>query len=65
MTTYKIVRFYQHPDKPSRTVMRGLTLEQAKAHCADPETSSRTCKRPAAMRITTRNGPWFDSYTEE
>ena len=46
--TYKIVRF--HKDKPSQVHMRGLTLEEAQAHCRDEKT----------------HGPdWFDGYTEE
>ncbi len=65
MTTYKIVRFYQNPNMRCRTIMTGLSLEQAQAHCNDPETSSTTAKSRAAKRITKRNGPWFDGYTEE
>jgi hypothetical protein len=52
MTTYKIIRFYApHIDKPNRTVMRGLTLEAAQAHCKDP--------------ATRKDGEWFDGYDEE
>jgi len=42
---YKIVRFNR---KGSRTLFRGLTLEQAQAHCQNPSTEG--------------NG-WFDGYT--
>ena len=63
MPTYKIVRFFQHGDK--KTLVRGLTLEQAQEHCEDPETSSRTCKGKAAVERTRERGPWFDGYTEE
>ena len=61
---YKIVRSYKdrHPNR--RTIETGLTLEEVKAHCNDPETSSRTCTLPAKRRITTRNGEWFDGYEE-
>jgi hypothetical protein len=59
---YKIVRMYQ--DGPPRTIKRGLTLEQAQAHCRDPETSSSTCKKPHNVRRTRERGPWFDGYTE-
>ena len=61
---YTIVRMYFDETKPSRTVKTGLTLEQAQAHCRDPETSSSTCTTASAKRITTRNGEWFDSYKE-
>lgn len=65
MTLYRIERLYFRNPGKRRVVRRHLTLEQAQAHCADPETSSSTCKS-AAGRARTRNvGPWFDSYTEE
>ena len=60
---YKIVRIY-FDDKPSRTIKRNLTLEEAQAHCADPETSSSTCKKPHNIRRTKKHGPWFDGYSE-
>ncbi len=49
---YKIVRFY-HPrqNKPSEVVKTGLTLEEAQAHCNDPDT-----------RV---EGVHFDGYTRE
>lgn len=60
---YRIVRFYAY--KESRTLRRGLTLEEAQAHCRDPETSSRTCRKPKNVWETRRHGPWFDGYTED
>jgi hypothetical protein len=63
--TYKIVRYYRDPGFKSRVVRRGLTLEEAQAHCNDPETSSRTCTLAPARRRTRLKGPWFDGYTEE
>jgi hypothetical protein len=64
MCKYKIIRFYkdQHPNK--RVIARGLTLEQAQAHCQDPETSSSTCKKYVNRKRTERLGMWFDGYTE-
>jgi len=59
---FDIVRQYQDPNKRSRIVLRGLTLQEAQAHCADPETSSRTCTTSKAKAITRRNGRWFDAY---
>lgn len=60
---YKIVRMYFHYGQ--RTIKRGLTLEQAQAHCNDPETSSSTCTSEAGKRRTRELGPWFDCYTDE
>ncbi len=60
---YKIVRHYQHGNK--RTILKGLTLEEAQKHCNDPETSSRTATSAAAKRRTREKGPWFDGYTRE
>ena len=62
---YKIVRLYFNDDKRSRTIKKGLTLEQAQAHCANPETSSSTCTSAKSRRITQRNGRWFDSYDHD
>lgn len=45
---YKVVRYRFKGD--NRTVKRGLTLEEAQAHCRDPET---------------RGPGWFDGYTED
>lgn len=63
-TTYKIVRFF-FEDHPSQVIVKGLTLDQAQAHCNDPETSSRTATSPEAVDRTRRMGPWFDGYTDE
>tara|TARA_Y100000310_G_C20122105_1_gene551940 strand:- start:46 stop:285 length:240 start_codon:yes stop_codon:yes gene_type:complete len=65
---YKIIRFsYTGSD---RTMLNGLTLEQAQSHCQDPQTSSRTCttpkgKRTKAMIANHERNPWFHGYTEE
>lgn len=58
---YRIVRMYFN-DRRERTIKRGLTLEEAQAHCKDPETSSSTCKKSANVRRTNQYGPWFDGY---
>lgn len=63
--SYKIVRMYFHNAAAKRVIASGLTLEQAQAHCQDPETSSSTAKGAAAVRRTKAKGPWFDGYTEE
>jgi len=60
---FKIVRMYFTGGR--RTITTGLTLAQAQAHCADPETSSRTCTRSVARARTRRMGAWFDGYERE
>lgn len=61
---YKIVRFYFNTSS-RRVVKRGLTLEEAKVHCNDPETSSSTAKGRSAKQRTKTLGPWFDGFTKE
>ncbi len=61
--TYKTVRMYQNGNH--RTLETGLTLVEAKEHCADPETSSRTCTGHKACKRTEQRGAWFDGYEEE
>lgn len=54
MTTYKILRFTFKGK--TQVIARGLTLEEAQAHCRDPATS----KREKTGFIS-----WFDGYTKE
>ena len=58
---YKIVRFYLNGHK-KRTIMTGLTLAEAQAYCADPETSYATCTKQSGKARTRRMGMWFDGY---
>ena len=60
---YKIVRMFGDEQR-RRTVKRGLTLREAQAHCQDPETSSKTCKKASGRRRTRQHGAWFDGYEE-
>jgi hypothetical protein len=55
--TYNIIRFYRD-DRPNRVIAGGVTLEEARAHCNDPESSSRTATAPD------EDGDWFDGYEE-
>lgn len=48
MAKYKIIRFFRN--NGSRVVMRGLSLEEAQAHCSNPDT---------------RGSNWFDGYEQE
>lgn len=73
MTTYRIVRFYENPELNRRIIKGGLTLEQAKAWCNDPETSSMSARSPrgcagdedeiAAWHEDQKH--WFDGFEEE
>lgn len=63
---YKIIRFYfdSGPDG-DHVIRRGLTLDEAQAHCMDPETASRTATSPEAIAHTEQYGPWFDGWTDD
>lgn len=63
--TYKIRRHYQDSSVETEVIETGLTLEEAREHCNDPETSWRTCTTPEGVARTEQFGPWFDSYTAE
>jgi hypothetical protein len=65
VSTYRVMRFYQDHDRESEVVKRGLTLEEAQAHCKNPETSSKTCTSSVGKNRTKRRGPWFEGYTKE
>ncbi len=60
---YKIVRGYFKGGR--RTIATNLTLDEAQAHCRDPETSSSTCTKSAGKARTRRMGPWFDGYEKD
>ena len=47
--TYKIVRFF-FSKSAKKTILTGLTLEQARAHCNSPATAG---------------DGWFDGYEKE
>ncbi len=60
---YKVIRFFER--KKNMVIATGLTLEEAKAHCNDPEYSSSTATGFEATLLTKNFGPWFDGYEEE
>lgn len=64
MTTYTVYRKFFN-DVDTVTVETGLTLEEARARCKDPETSSRTCKDPENVARTEEFGPGFECYDED
>ena len=63
--TYQIVRFYQQGNIRRRVIDTRLTLEEAKKHCNDPESSSSTCTGATGKRRTKQRGPWFDGFEKE
>lgn len=65
MTTYRVVRMYRDSERPNQVIKRHLSLEQAQAHCKNPETSSSTCTTAGGKERTKTCGPWFDGYEEE
>ena len=58
---YRVIRLYRDTDH-RETVIERCTLEEAQAHCKDPETSSSTATGSAARERTRRMGAWFDGY---
>lgn len=64
MKRYNVIRFFYAPGRRNKIIERGLTLEDAQAHCNDPETSSATCTSASGKRLTQRAGAWFDGYEE-
>lgn len=65
MTTYRTVLYRFKGD--SKTLDRGLTLEEAQEFCKHDDSSSRTCmdKRKLAAWGNNPSNPWFVGYTEE
>ncbi len=64
MKSYKIVRHYFR-GTDTIVIKRGLTLEEAQAHCQDEETNSKTCTEAVNVEHTRIHGPWFDGYYQE
>jgi len=61
--TYSVVRYFAKGG--NETLHTCLSLEDAKAHCEDPETSSRTCTSREGLALAAQRGPWFDGYVKE
>lgn len=59
---YNIVRFFLNGRR--RIIHRRVTLEEAQAHCRDPENSWRTCTKAVGKARTRRCGAWFDGFME-
>lgn len=63
--TYKVLRMYFNEKKPTEIIRAGLSLEEARSHCRNPETSSRHATSEEAAARTYKYGPWFDGYEKE
>ena len=61
--TYEIVCFAFK--QPKKIIKSGLTLEEAKEFCDDPETSSQTCTGKEGLARTERLGDWFFGFRKE
>lgn len=62
--TYKIIRYYRD-GHDNEVVETGLTFAEARKHCNDKESSSRTARSDEATARTEKYGAWFDGFTEE
>lgn len=66
MATYRILRsFSNHDGSEPVEGMTGLTLEEAQAHCRDPQSHSKECTTAEGVALTAEKGPWFDFYESE
>lgn len=63
--TYRVYRHYLNAPGENELIATGLTLDEAQAHCKDPETSSSTARSEGGLARTAERGPWFDGYEEE
>jgi hypothetical protein len=59
---YDVVRYFYNGRR--RTIIRNISLEEAQAHCHNPETSWRTCTTAVGKARTRRCGEWFDGFTD-
>jgi hypothetical protein len=60
---YTIKRFHQTGQ--SEVIKTGLTLDEAREHCTDNESASKTATSTMATEYTAKHGAWFDGFTEE
>ena len=70
MTTHHFVPLYvierHYLDRGTkRVIKRNITLEEAQAHCHNPETRSKTATSTAARALTERVGAWVDRFEEQ
>lgn len=63
--TYCVMRHFLNEPGNIEVMATGLTLDEAQAHCRDPETSSSTARSADGVARTNERGPWFDGYDRE
>lgn len=63
--SYKIIRFYADKKLEDEVIETGLSLEEVKERCSDPEASSRKCESVEGIHRTNRCGAWFEGWVEE
>jgi hypothetical protein len=63
--SYQVVRFFANRPGERKTLKTGLTLAEAKDHCSDPETQSKTSTEVFPEGALENTGPWFDGFEKE
>lgn len=57
---YRVIRMFENGR--SYTLKSGLSLSEARAHCADDDSHSNSCTTARGQRRTAQFGKWFDCY---
>lgn len=65
MNTFKIARLYQRPEKRRLIIKTGLTIVEARGHCADSDHNSHTATTGEGAQHTRENGHWLDQFYRE
>ncbi len=56
---YNVYRYYFRQPGRKRLILAHVHIDEAQAHCNNPETSSSTCTTSGCKLRTKRMGPWF------
>jgi len=64
-TKYVIIRKFHKTPGQNMIIKRGVSLQDAKAHCTNPEACSKTAADLTAHILTRHFGPWSDSYQQD
>lgn len=65
MQLFSLIRYFKAEQIPNKVIRTGLTWEEVKQHCQDPETCSDTCTSQGGMDCTAQYGGWFDGFKKE